>query len=103
MQTTATHPTATCPAWRRRIHDEGPLESVIHESERAEIFSLPEPNGLSRPAIRVSLGQVDTDRVYVLVGEDELTPIDAEHLMAVLRSTLNQAYATLADLAGDGR
>lgn len=102
--TIATIETRTdCPTWCRRIHDEGPLESVIHESDRAEIFSLPAPNGLSKPAIRVSLGQVDTDRVFVLVGDDELTPVDAEHLIAELRSTLDQAYATLADLAGDAR
>jgi hypothetical protein len=103
VTTTATHPTVACPTWCRRVHNESPLEFILHESAGEEIFSLPHPNGLSRPAIRVSLGQSADDRVYVLVGDHELTPVDAEHLIAVLRSTLDQAYVTLADLAGDAR
>jgi hypothetical protein len=94
---TANPTTVTCPTWCRRIHDEGPLDSVIHESERAEIFSMPHPCGPSKP-VRVSLGQDDDGRVFVLLGEDELAPVDAEHLIAVLTATVNQAYATLADL-----
>jgi hypothetical protein len=99
MTITANPTTATCPTWCRRIHDEGPLESVIHESDRAEVFALPHPGGPSKP-VRVSLGQDDDDRVYVLLGEAELTPGDAEHLIAVLTTLVNRAYATLDNLAG---
>jgi hypothetical protein len=97
--TAATRTLLACPTtWCRRTHNESPDESVIHESERVEVFCVPDPNGLSTPTIRVSVGQTDDERVYVLVGEDELSPAAAAHLIEVLQSALDQAYTTLTAL-----
>lgn len=88
MTITATLTRTDCPTWCRRHHDEGPLETVIHEDTRADIHSRPEPNDRSTPAVGVALAQVEDEPTYVLVGDHMLTARDTEQLIAELRARL---------------